>query len=403
MQEDDIVRLIRYDWLIMIYGNDLSTRYTAVSQLGMIRNKIRMAGRLFSAVKSDCPFVTDFASTIRPKCYNSMLATIKSAGKFDPASNEYGSCSPVLAAVTEVRKIGRMLVAELMKLENESAEQQKNAEMFLTLMDSQETNTVLKTVHDTQNKRKRGKKQNIPSTEDIRRLWTYIESERMKYFNQLSEKYSYSVLLKLSEIVAASIIVFDRKRTGETQYILLDDFTARQSIDKNSQLPLYSALSRPGKKIARQYSQMQFRGKLGASVPVLLTHNMEKSIQLLVKHREDAGVNNSEFLFALRSVRGQIKVVNTCNVLRELSNKCGADNPESLRGTNLRKHMASYCVTMDLDDVGVGEVAKHLGHSVSVHRHYYQHNTIDRDIVGMSKRLQAASGITDSIATDTDR
>lgn len=397
MREDDIVRLVRHDWLIIIYGNDLSIRYHAVSQLGMIRSKVKMAGRIFYGVRAQCPFVTDFASTFRPKCYNAMLAVIKSdIGRFDPASNEYGSCSPVFAAVIELKKIAKILIAELKKLEDEGLAQQRNVNDFLGLLDAYETNTMLKTVRNTQNKRKRLKTQNIPSSGDVNRLATYIESERMKYFNQLSEEYSYPVWLELSKIVAASIIVFNRKRTGETEQILLSEFIARKSIDKDCQLPLYSALSEQEKEVVRKYSQMKIRGKLDVEVQVLLTHDMEKSIELLLKHREEAGVNN-EFLFGLPSPTGRIRFVKACGIINKLSKVCGADIPEHLRGTNLRKHLASYCVTLDLDDAEVGDVAKHMGHSVEVHKQYYRHNTLDRDIVKMSKRLLGAQGMSDNI------
>lgn len=174
LQEDDVVLLIRYDWLVIIYGNHLCDRYTAHFQLGMIRNKLRVVGRLLAAIKSICPDITDFASAYQPKYYDVMIKAIKIIGKFDPVSNDFGSPSTAKSAVIEVKKIGEMLRAESIKTENE--ELQKKTENFLILMQSDVSITIYKIVYDTQAKMKRAKKENIPSTTDVKRLSTYLET-----------------------------------------------------------------------------------------------------------------------------------------------------------------------------------------------------------------------------------
>lgn len=78
--------------------------------------------------------------------------------------------------------------------------------------------------------------------------------------------------------------------------------------------------------------------------------------------------------------------------MRDASTKCGATDPESLRGTNLRKHMASLAITMELGDNEVSELSDFMGHAEKVHRQHYRINPIERQVVKMSQLLEAATG-----------
>lgn len=60
--------------------------------------------------------------------------------------------------------------------------------------------------------------------------------------------------------------------------------------------------------------------------------------------------------------------------MRKLSNEFGAIDPESLRGTFIRKHMASIAITMELGDNDISELADFMGHAEDVHRKYYRIN-----------------------------
>lgn len=79
-------------------------------------------------------------------------------------------------------------------------------------------------------------------------------------------------------------------------------------------------------------------------------------------------------------------------VLRKLSNECGAMDPESLRGTFMRKHMASVAITMELGDNAISELSDFMGHAEEVHRKYYRINPKERQIIHISQYLEAATG-----------
>lgn len=129
---------------------------------------------------------------------------------------------------------------------------------------------------------------------------------------------------------------------------------------------------------------MIVRGKLDRDVPVLLKHSHDKCIEILIRHRAEAGISDSnDFLFSLPTQSQRIKTVNVWTVMRSFSVACGAENPSSLRGTNLRKHMASYCAMKNLSDNDLTNLADFMGHDEKIHRVIYRRNK-SLDVTGIT-------------------
>lgn len=253
---------------------------------------------------------------------------------------------------------------------------EKQVERFLKAFQKDVKTKVNKLVAVQQSKARRQRKENIPSTHDVNQLVTYIDGERDKCLAELAETYSQKKWLYLSKLTMASILLFNRRRTGETQNMIAS-----------------SDNTVPDRIKAVVKSRMQVRGKLERTVPVLLKHTNEKCIEILLSHRKDAVVpDKNPFLFALPSKYGKIKSIDACTVIRTFSMSCGVKNHTSLRGTKFRKHMASFCATMDLTDNDVTNVANFMGHDDQIHRNVYRHNTLEREVVQMTTLLEAAQG-----------
>lgn len=406
MRDDEIVQLIRYDWLLIAYGNILCMKYHFHFQQNMIRAKLRLAGRVLYALRNIDSEVTDFASIFRPKRYKALIEAIKVVGKFNLTTNEFGAPGTGATAITSVKQIGSILKCEY--IQREDSDHVKRTDDFLYLMDSEFSAIIRKRVKESQMAKRREKDHRIPSKEDVRMFSVFVKRERCVCFEQLSAMYDYDLWVKLSELTIASIIVFNRRRTGESQNILVSDFTRRESINETSNEELFRALSEESKKVAKLYSRMKIRGKKGVlNVNVLLPADLIRCIELLLSHRVESGVpSDNPFLFALPPPPGEdrIRVVNACKVLASLSNMCGAKDPSTLRGTNLRKHFATACMAKELSDDMVSEVAKFMGHREDVHRQNYRINTIDREVVKIAKLLLSAGGIegNEDDASDSD-
>lgn len=149
---------------------------------------------------------------------------------------------------------------------------------------------------------------------------------------------------------------------------------------------------------------MKIDGKRGRTVPCLLKPHIQECIHLIIKYRKEAKVaDENEFLFALPTlVRNRIRIIDACNAIRKFSKECAAVDPKSLRGTTLRKQLASVCILKDLDDNTVSEVADFMGHEEKIHRQHYRRNPMVREIVKISKLLETAQGNCDETNGDDE-
>lgn len=190
-----------------------------------------------------------------------------------------------------------------------------------------------------------------------------------------------------------SLIIFNCRRTGETKNILVTDFQRRERLDDE----LVATLPAEDRLLAKKFCRMKIRGKLGRTVPVLIKPEVDKCIELLIRHRIYANIPvENEFLFALPTFAGQrLKRIDACALLRKSSVLCGAKYPETLRGTNMRKHVATMCVSLELNENSVSELAEFMGHHEKIHRQFYRQMPIVREIVKMSRILESAQGAYD--------
>lgn len=392
MREDVIVRLIRYDWLLIVFGNKMCCKYTPHYQENMIRARLRLAGRLLFEIKKMDSAVSDFASIYHVERYDALVSAIKVIGRFDPETNEFGAPAMASCAVTFIKHIGKYLSAEYIRLRDR--ENKIETEDFLAYMETDIGISINKLVTETQAKMRRRKQENIPTMDDVKLLMGYINAELTSSFEALSNCYSEDEWMKLAKFIVAWIIVFNRRRVGEVQNITVEEFLCRQSVDDESNEQMMSTMSEDAKAVARKFKRMKIRGKLGRTVPVLLKPIVDKAINLLLSYRQEAGISiDRQFLFELPSSSAMnVKIVNACEVLRNLSILCGAANPSSLRGTTLRKHMATTCISLELNDALVSEVADFMGHAEKIHRQYYRKNPLEREVVQMAQLLEAALG-----------
>lgn len=401
-RQNEIVHLIRFDWLIILFGNKICQKNAKSYQKGMKRYRLRMAGRILQTLKTIEPDVTDFASIYKSKYYDSLVEAIRIVSRYDDERNEFGAPGCASTAVTLIKQMGKLLVAAYVRLEEPvNIERTKN---FMLLVDT-EISEISYTVTETQNRMRRDKTVILPLTEDVKVFSEYVESERRSSFIELSSKYSFATWKKLSESTLISILLFNRKRVGESQNILVEYFKKRESINEKMCGLLYSSLKDSSKRVAQQYTRMKIRAKRDSTVHVLLKPDVVECIELLLTHRLNVGIStDNEYLFALPSLIDKDKQLNACQTLHKFAIACGANNSSNINGTNLRKHLATVCVSMDLNDSVVADVAKFMGHAEKVHREYYRQNNIDREVVQMSRILEAALGnnIDDGDESETD-
>lgn len=113
---------------------------------------------------------------------------------------------------------------------------------------------------------------------------------------------------------------------------------------------------------------------------------------MIIKFRTNSGVpDNNPYVFGIAG-SDQFKHLDACALLREYSRKCGAVLPTSLRGTELRKEIATSSHVEDLAEQEINELANFMGHARQIHDEHYRIPAATRDIVRMSKLLRRRCG-----------
>ena len=189
-------------------------------------------------------------------------------------------------------------------------------------------------------------------------------------------------------------MLFNRRRSDEVERIHIKNLLSHQKIDANTIGESYKTFTPNEKKAAMHYTRFSICGKLGSPVPVLLHRAIFECCKLLLKHRDSVGVHpRNSYLFGIPGyVKGDHKYLRACDLMRRFSVDCGAQQPTTLRGTILREHVATMCINFNLTDNEVSDLAKFMGHADKIHKDFYGHPIIFREILQTSKLLEAMQG-----------
>lgn len=145
---------------------------------------------------------------------------------------------------------------------------------------------------------KMNKPQPIPLTSDIQKLNQYIAAESMKCRAQIEYDIAESAWQILAKVTLVSMILFNRRRAGEAERLLLSEYNKR-SKDNLSVEDIADSLSEVERVLCRTMSRVEIRGKHSRIVPVILTPQMVTAIDLLNSTRNSVGISEANpYVFA---------------------------------------------------------------------------------------------------------
>lgn len=95
-----------------------------------------------------------------------------------------------------------------------------------------------------------------------------------------------------------------------------------------------------------------------------------------------------------------LRAIFESDLLHTYSLQCGAKMPLRLRGTKLRKHIATKCITLNLSDPDITQLANYMGHDKNIHMQHYRQPIPQMEIVKMSRLFKLAQGESDNNEQD---
>ncbi|XP_033638838.1 uncharacterized protein LOC117299409 [Asterias rubens] len=384
LKSDNISRLVRSDRLITMFAEKLTKKHGhSKDQEGYIRQRLREVARMVLEYRLFTQHSNAMlADLICPEKFNEVIEATRRAAGFQEETNLYTTPSLALKIGHSLKSCAEILRGDALLSRDTVLEKDCKAVISLYNLnwEGEVSHHALRTLHEV----KRNNPKLLPLTGDIVKLSRYLKNQVQERHKELQKtnKDVPKVWTKLAELLLTQIIVFNRKRPGEVSKMTLSDYS---KCANGETCVVDGALSPLEKALCKVLWRVEIIGKRLRTVVVLFTAQMKEALDTLRKRRIDAGIDvNNVFLFSNQRGLAHIRGTDT---LREHASKCKASNPEFLRATRLRKHIATVSQVMNLQDNELDLLAGFLGHDVRTHREFYRMPESTLQVAKLSKVL----------------
>lgn len=345
----------------------------------MCMNTMREMGRLVLAARRIDSSIKKIKDLVDTRKWEVLIQASWDIGKLSAGAKE---STPTIAlhCGQNIVKIARLGLADALKNQDEDAK--ILIQDFLALKEIEWKFRIISKSRKNLRIKKVNKANLIPYTEDIKTLTDYVRANVNRLLKLVESKHATpQAWSSLCSFLFVRLVVFNRKRVGEIANFRLDEWEKRQIPGKlNSDM--MAALTVTEQFFCKSMTRVETVGKRVRAVPMLFTEEMVTALEVLIKYRHSVGriPASNEYVFALaNSVQGYIY---GCQIMTNVANACGANEPKSLRSTKLRHHIATTSQILDLGRHELEQLANFMGHDISVHRNYYR---LPQDTVQTSK------------------
>lgn len=389
MKLDSVSRCVKSDRLIIdVAERECFKLGHNVEQDSYIRGKLRELGRLLLQLRET--FGNPDACLeyfIYPEKFKTVIIAVRDMCGFSDQSHVYSTPSLALKVGHTLKKVATVLKGQ--GLENGDDSLYRRASAFHDLVEMRWTEEVSSHALRTLYSRKRNNAQILPLTADITCLANYtkkVASEQMSILKKDQNGDVQAAWVTLAEMSLTRIITFNRRRQGEASKMKLCDYTSNCSTGVQ-ETALEETLTDFEKALCKSLCRVEIVGKRGNTVPVILTADMKQQVDMLNAKRDQVGISqDNPYIFA-RACKGSNSHIRGSDCLRKAAEACGAKQPQSLRSTKLRKHIATVSQVLHLNENELEVLAKFMGHDIRTHRAYYRLPDETMQLAKMSKFL----------------
>lgn len=357
------------DSLLIEYGGYLCVRHRTNQHLtNMVRGKLRQMAKVLLAMRKLDNEITTLESAFKPAKYDVFMRAVDIVTGYNPTDSTYRAPSQVSHIGNNAQECANIIQARAIKNDDEVL--QNRVINWLKLYKHEFYYKLGKSALNKVAERKWNKPRLVPVTDDIMKLNNNIKNTIEKAKSVLTNKFDSKAFDDLNRGLMIQIIIFNRKRIGEVEKLLVSDFNNRHNIQKGSEQ--YKTLSTNEKIISSRYMRMEVRGKLGRPVSLLVSKNQIEMIKMILNLRSEASVSpGNKYVFAKQGA-SKDTFYSAPPALRWFAQNSGAAQPGLLTGTKLRKQMATVSQAMDLTENDLAILADFMGHNITTHRNFYR-------------------------------
>ncbi|XP_074035063.1 uncharacterized protein [Leptinotarsa decemlineata] len=182
-RDGPIKEIIRFDNLIILYGNEMACKYRSQHHYPMIRNRMIRMARVLSMIKEKNSSVRHFEDILKPQMFDYIIEVINTLGDYDENTGNYNKPSLPTEVGTSLKYMIQLHISECIK--NGDMEGKKDSKNLLHLLKTALPAHVNKTASESLLKHKRKKLSILPSMGDIKKLNSYVMTKRNHYYEAL--------------------------------------------------------------------------------------------------------------------------------------------------------------------------------------------------------------------------
>ncbi|XP_045468274.1 uncharacterized protein LOC123676438 isoform X3 [Harmonia axyridis] len=364
------------------YAEDYLKQHRRPHIKNLVSNKIRELGRLIIQLK-DVFGLKSILDSLKPEHFDKMVSAARILAGYNESSKNFQAPSLALhfrTILVQVCSTAETMILKknpLIKIDNIN-KTLKDIRNFKTLVESNWKFEMGSLALKDLTEKHSTNIQKLPLTKDLILFNKYCYQIADRAKNDLqSDINNLGAFKKLSETVLVLTISINRKRVGDVQYTKIETYTKNHG--NNDCLDI---LSESEKQITKFFKRIVTIGKGSRAVPLLFPKKIQEYIEILLSVRKQSTLVPQEnpYLFALAG--SSSKWIDGPSTLRRYAKSCGAENPETITSSRLRKQIATVLQILNLSEVEMEQIAKFMGHTKKTHEQFYR---LPQDLFQTSK------------------
>ena len=375
MRRDKVFRAIQFDPLIIDYGNEISCHLRGHQHKDNICTQLRRLGKIKIELQVTCEKTDNLSNFLTPnqsEAFVQVIEKLANGGKLAEDRLEKPTVAQNMATLIKALANAQMHA----HLKNGNHLLRDEVKDFLDCFCNDYRRRLSRLAAESHGERRRHRNVDMPSSQDMNALLAHLSNLRVKHYNLIQQDFSEQKYLALLKITLTS---------------LQDDWKHLKKIEETTGSH-YTDLNTGLQDLAQEYCILYTRGKLGRDIKLLVSADVQICINKLLEERNKLDISHkNRYLFALpQTPCHAIRHPSAYVLLQKFASECGANKPNLLTATRLRKQLETARVRLNLNDHEISDVARYMGHHPNIHRSYYRQNIVDRDIPLFLKFLNTA-------------
>ncbi|CAH2100594.1 unnamed protein product [Euphydryas editha] len=366
MRADEISFVVKQDALICKFGENHTKRHVGEHFINVISSKMRQLAKIFIEIQKIKPDIRTFVDALSSQNYNVLIAAAKVVAKYDENLHRY--CSPTIAMniCTSIKQCCNIAITEILKMKPsiKYAEKQADLKTLVQLIESNWTSDVL-------NLNKWNKVTIVTLASDLKLLKNHLCSTAQNAAVQLKDENIQDIgaYKLLAETIFCRILLLNRLRPGQLQSLSLRTYVKNEHKEYQYE-EIHHTLTATEKILFQRLKCVVIRGnKRSSGVPVLISTDVQRDLDLLISLREKYIYVSNKFLFAKPSARTFL-----CGygVLQKHVKLSRAKNPDAISSTKLKKYLATLTQLFNMTKNDIEQLSNYLGYTAGVHTQNYR-------------------------------